>query len=356
MLLNGLALQRGRGGVSTYVEELVAALRGLADPERIRVRVERHLASSVHGVSVAGWPRLGSTARVLGSLVGGSCSVFHGLDGALPVGRRGPSVVTVHDVSVFDRPAGPRRRTAARRALLRHAVHAADRVIAVSSFTASRVAERFGRDATVVPLAPRRLFRPASTDDIAAVRVRYGLPDEFVLALVSGDGRKDATRVAELGRRSEVAVVTVGPDLYGAARPGRPSGTTGSTGSTGPAEHHLGFVPTGDLRALYSGAAAFVYLSHYEGFGLPPFEALACGTPVVASPVGALPDLLGGLEGAVSFVDDTEQALAAVGALLADPAHASASMDAGQRRLGELSWQATAEATLGIYRELGADL
>jgi len=335
VLLNGLAWQPGRGGVSTYIEELTAALPGcVRDASLLQLRIERPVPRNhpPGAISVVGWRRSNAVGRVLGSHMGTRSAVFHGLDAALPFARRGPSVITVHDVSVFDHPAGPRRRLAAKRAALSHACRAADTVISVSRFTAERVAERWGRDATVIPLAPRPSFRPAPRDEILALRAKWRLPRDFVLGIGTADGRKAPEALSRAARALDVPAVTVGPTLFD-EHPSR-------------GMRHLGFVPLEDLRCLYSAAAATVYLSEYEGFGLPPFESLACGTPVVSSRVGAVADHLAD---AVTFVDglgtdELAQALTRVLELDARPDRPT------------LSWEHTAKATADVYRELGAQI
>jgi len=337
VVLNGLAWQPGRGGVSTYIEELSDAFnRCIADPSRLRLRIEKPVPRThpPDAMSVVGWPRTSAAGRVLGSHVPARCTVFHSLDSALPVGRRGPTVVTVHDLSVFDHPAGPRGRLAAKRAATRQACRSADRLIAVSRFTAERLAERYGRDATVTPLAPRPSFVPASAEEITAIRAKWRLPSDFVLGIGTTDGRKAPEALSAAARRLDIHAVTVGPTLFD----GHPSRGL----------RHLGFVPLEDLRCLYSAARATVYLSRYEGFGLPPFESLACGTPVVASRVGAIADHL---TDAVTFVESVEddELVQALRQTLSDGA-------AGVAVPHALSWDRTARDTADVYRDLGADI
>jgi glycosyltransferase involved in cell wall biosynthesis len=113
----------------------------------------------------------------------------------------------------------------------------------------------------------------------------------------------------------------------------------------------LGPVPAADLAALYAAATAFVFPSLYEGFGLPPLEAMAQGTPVVASRASCLPEVLG--DAALLVAPDDEEALAeALRAILADPGLRAELSQRGLARAARFSWERTAASTLAVYQEV----
>ena len=115
---------------------------------------------------------------------------------------------------------------------------------------------------------------------------------------------------------------------------------------------HLGYVADEELPALYAAAGAVAYASCYEGFGLPPVEAMACGAAVVATRVGALPDVVG--DGARLVPVDDEAALAAgLREVVRDRDANRFLRSAGQHAMKQLSWAATAAQTLDVYRRLG---
>ena len=117
--------------------------------------------------------------------------------------------------------------------------------------------------------------------------------------------------------------------------------------------HVLGFVPDDDLPALLTAAEVFVFPSLYEGFGLPPLEAMACGTPVVASDSSSLPEVLG--DAALLVPPGDVAALAgALARLLDDGALRARLRERGLARAASFTWERTARATLAAYREAAA--
>ncbi|MCU1692040.1 MAG: glycosyltransferase [Frankiales bacterium] len=298
-------------------------------PEQVRPLVRR--------------PADGARRALLGLLPLQGFDLVHGLDVDLPLSvpltARALRVCTVHDTSVYDVPwAHSRLRGRGEQVLVRQNVLSADAVLAVSAFTAERVHALFGVHAVVTPLAPGPGFAPAPDGEVARVRRVYRLPDTFVLHVGTVEPRKDVPMLAAVCRALDVPLVLVGAIGDGQAVP---------AGAL-----HLGYVPASDLPALYSTATVVAYPSRYEGFGLPPLEALACGAAVVASRVGALPETLG--EAAVLVPSrDPEALTTALRELLADPDRRSGLGQAGLERAASSRWSATADATRATYRSLG---
>ncbi len=279
----------------------------------------------------------GIRRAVEGLRLDGSGALLHGLDVDLPWRSSVPSVTTVHDLSVFDVPwASNRIRVHGERALIRKALRSADAIVAVSSFTAERVRALFGRDATVIPLAPGRAFSVPDDDAVRDVRDRYHLPERFVLQVGTIEPRKDVGGLNDACREIDVPLVLAGR-LDGPA----PTGALA-----------LGYVPLADLPPLYRSATVVAYISSYEGFGLPPVEAAACGAMVVASRVGAVPDVLGEGAGIVP-VGDGPALVAALRRACSDDDYRAATIAEAGRRMAELSWARNARATLDVYRSLG---
>jgi alpha-1,3-rhamnosyl/mannosyltransferase len=257
------------------------------------------------------------------------CDVFHSpwIDGAL-LRPTVPMVVTLHDLIPLKRR-GEYLRSGLRFKLRYLAVQRATRVIVPTSAVAEDLAGalQIPRErVTVIPEAPALAFGPRPDSEVVAARERYGLPDSYLLwvgGLRSPDPRK---RVAELARASRtMPLVLVGPASRWAEEL--------------PAVTVTGEVSDDELAAIYTGAHALVFPSDEEGFGLPPVEALACGTPVVACDVPALREVLDG-RATLAAVDDIDGLLAA-----AESARRPAPAPP------PWTWRDAAEATWEVYAE-----
>lgn len=339
--LNALALRPGGSGVQTYIRELLRELPRFLDAELI-ARVQSDVADEMPpGVRTKVVPVVSGLRRALyglGSLDGSA--LVHGLDAVLPFRTRAASVATIHDLAVFDMPwAFSRRRAAGKRFQLRCAARTADALIAVSSFTAERLRDRFGREAVVIHEAPPSNCAPASPDAVASVRHRYGLPERFVLHVGTIEPRKDVAALAAACERIDVPLVLAGGQV-----PGTPTGRA----------QVLGYVPQRELNALYGSASVVGYPSRYEGFGLPPLEAMACGAPVVVSRVAPFPEVVG--DAAVLVTPGDIDALAnALRDVVDDDDRRTAMREAGLARARLFSWANAAERTADVYRDLGIE-
>ncbi len=234
-----------------------------------------------------------------------------------------------------------------------------DRVACISEATRRDLCGHTGIEPErvfVTPLAAsRELFH--RVDDpaaLAAVRARYGIPDApYVLSLNTLEPRKNLgtavrafARLVEQERIGDLRLVLVGARGWDFA-------AVFDAVERSPAlrERILfpGYVADGDLAALYSGALAFVYPSLYEGFGLPPLEAMQCGVPVVTSDTSALPEVVGEA-GRLVAPDDVDGFAGALGELYGD---AAARAELGRRSLArarEFSWERCTRETLAAYR------
>jgi glycosyltransferase involved in cell wall biosynthesis len=207
----------------------------------------------------------------------------------------------------------------------------------------------------VVPLGVDPEFRPVPAKAVAEVRARYRLPERYVLYSGGLDVRKNVERLILAYARARVG--------YGVAEPLVVTGDATRRGKLhrplpplierlGLGEHVrlVGLVPDAELAALYTGATLFVYPSHYEGFGLPVLQAMACGTPVACSTGGSLVEVAG--DAALTFAPDDEPGLAeAIASGLQDDPLRRRLRGAGLTRAAGFSWEKTAAATLQAFAD-----
>lgn len=265
--------------------------------------------------------------------------VFHGLDVDLPLAGPAATVATVHDLSVLDMPsASSRFRAAGESVLVRRSLRSADLLIAVSEFTAERIASVCGREAQITELAPADWAHRPPAADVERVRAKYDLPEKFIMQIGTVEPRKNVDLVASVARTLDIPCVLGGAGSKG---PNAPSSAVG-----------LGYVDVGDLPGLYAAATVTAYASHYEGYGLPPVEAMACGGAVVASAVGALPQVVG--DGAVLVTGhDVDDWVRAIRPLIRDAQTRDELVESGVAVASALSWDTTARDTVAAYRFAG---
>ena len=264
-----------------------------------------------------------------------------------------PAVVTVHDISYARAPELFSRRDRSLFGLVRGSVRRAARVIAVSEFTRADVCERYGLDAAKVVAIPNGVgaaFRPVA-DASARVRDRFGIARPYVLCVGALQPRKNVPLAIEayarlVGRGTECELVVAGGDRGGRLDVLDAILRTRLTGRV----HLVGHVEDEALPALYSGARALVFPSLYEGFGLPALEAMACGTPVVASNTTGLAEAVGDA-GLTVDPRDADGLADALRRVIDDPALHERLVAAGSARAAQFTWARAAVATAGVYRE-----
>ncbi len=204
----------------------------------------------------------------------------------------------------------------------------------------------------VIYLAANPRYRPITdAEEIARVRGKYSLPEKFVLYLGGFDVRKNVGVVAQAFSTLE-SEKAAGWRLVLAGRV--PQGTSALSADvrrlSGPGTLFIGEVAEEDKPALYSAAAAFVYPSRYEGFGLPPLEAMSCGTPVLCANTSSLPEVVGEA-GILLNPDSPQEWTGALRAVLNDEGTRKDLQARGLRRAGNFSWELTARETLQVYVE-----
>lgn len=285
--------------------------------------------------------------------------LFHGTNFRRRASGLRGSVITIHDLALKIYPHLRRRWLGDWFGFLKTSRDArrCERVIAVSESTARDIVRHIGilrEKVRVIPLAAGEEFRPVD-DPVRREELlaRIGMARSRYL-LFSGtlEPRKNVPVLlrAYAGLRDEFPET----GLILAGMPGWKSGEVTDfirANALGEEVRITGYLPPRDLTVLYSGAAVFVLPSLYEGFGLPPLEAMACGAPVVVSSGGSLPEIVGDAAIVVP-PDDVEGYRREIARILSSPELAQELREKGFRQAARYSWDRTAAETLAVYREV----
>lgn len=371
--LDGLPLATPKTGIGHYTYELARGLAALAPADEFELIANVPVERIIEGAFEAS--PLPANLRVVQVKVGvlgqrwwtiglplyvqqHGLSLFHGTNYNVPLWNRCPTIVTIHDLS-----------------LLLHAhtheaelVRAAGRYLPAMARTVSKIitdSESVKREIcehlrvrpekiAVVPLAPRGAFRPVRAEQAEEARRRLGVEADFMLFVGTVEPRKNLLTLvrafAELMRRTDF----FRPQLVIAGQKGwltEDLFTLIEQSGVGERIRFTGYISDADLAALYSSCRVCVYPSLYEGFGLPPLEAMSCGAPVITSRIPVIIETVGD---AARLVEPTN-----VGALadsiieLWDSEEERMRLsERGRIRAAEFTWERTARLTLDVYREV----
>lgn len=360
-----------RAGLGRYAESLTRAL-ALQIPERLALFYNREngitpleglppLKASTVALGYKPWRMLVWMSQLahlsLHRLVPGA-RLFHSTEHLLMPLRGVPTVLTVHDL-IFRQL--PKHHKALNRWYLNWTMplycRRADHVIAVSEATRQDLVAAYGLPPdkiTVIHEAADPRFQPQSCEAQERVRAIYGLPERYLLYVGTIEPRKNLERLLAAWAPcyqsgDSLPLVIVGKhgwlsdDFFAALE-------------TSPVREGViltGYVPDTDLPAIYSAATAFVWPSLYEGFGLPPLEAMACGAPVICTNVSSMPEVVG--DAALLFdPEDTDGLQAALRRVVHEPDLRTELRSRGLRRAAAFSWERAAQETLMVYERLSS--
>lgn len=374
--LNGLPLETPHSGTATYTRQMARLLaqhqvdvaptlylRGADSraPEiptvRVRNPLDRMQSAVGRRISKLAWEEVVLPATSAAR----RDDLLHYPYFAAPAAAATPVVVTIHDLITLVMPGYHRsRQSSAYARLMARLAARADAVITVSDYSRREIIRVLGVPEERVHVtyeAAGTEFSPSGKpDEQESLRARYGLPSRFVLYLGGAERRKNIETVLRAwksasgrGKIEEFGLVIVArfppadslyPDIPALAR-------NLELGDV----HFIDSIPEVDKAAFYRAASAFVYPSAYEGFGLPPLEAMACGTPVVAANATSLPEIIGDGGVLVSPFDVSAWAEALEQVLISGTLRA-AMRDRGLRRAVQFSWDRTVHETVAVYRDV----
>ena len=356
-------LDRPLSGVGRVALELGRALHGLDDTEVTFLtpyrrgpfvgepgvrRVYLPGCRTLPGLMLLGGAAIALVARAM------RLDVVHDPVGVSPftLGRwagRFRRVVTIHDAIAFQNPGGyPWLNNLLHRRYVPATLGNTDLVATVSRDARRALAQHLRRpeeQIAVVPNGVSARFAPVPAEAARAVAARHGLVGEYLLYVGAFQARKNLIRLLDAFERARPGLPGVELALAGPTQWRYPELAERLRRAAG--VRVLRYVPEEDLPALYSAASAFVLPSLYEGFGIPVLEAMACGTPVVCSDAGPLPEVTGGSALLVSPTD-VEAIAAALTRVTNDRALAATLRERGFERARQFTWERAA----GTYRDL----
>jgi glycosyltransferase involved in cell wall biosynthesis len=363
--IDGIPLATPKTGIGHYTFELAHNLATIAPEDEFEL-----IAPVPLNISSVFPPNLRTTLGRTGALrkrwwtIGLPLHVredrlplFHGTNYMVPLWQRCLTVVTIHDLSLLLH-SDTHREDLVRRAKRRlpTMTRVASHILTDSEAVKKEICEHLAvspEKITAVPLAARPMFSPVPLDKTVETRRRLGVEDDFILYVGTVEPRKNLITLvrafAELMKTTELR-----PQLVVAGQKGWLTDDLYTFVEESELNNRIlftGYVSDSDLASLYSSCKVSVYPSLYEGFGLPPLEAMACGAPVIAS---RIPVIMETALGAARLVapTDLQELTAALVEMLKDPKAREHYSSAGCQRAAEFTWERTARQTLEVYREV----
>src|SRR5438876_5666567 len=365
--IDGLPLLTPLTGVGHYTLELARALSSLAPadefqllapgtpPSAVAEKLNKALATNLRWVQPKTFNQYWWGAGLPLHLSRSSLDLFHGTNFEIPFWNKRPAILTVHDLYSLLHPKKHEKRLARRaRWRLPLMVKSAAMIITPTESVKRELCGQLGTDPgkfAVTPEAPRSVFKRMEREKTLETRRRLGIRDDFILFVGTLEPRKNLLTLARA--LDEILRTTpLSPQLVVAGKQGWLMNDFFSfikEAGLGDHIHLTGYLDDDDLRALYSSCSVFVYPSLYEGFGLPPLEAMACGAPVISSRIPAIVEAVGNAACLVNPQNVQELAGAIVSLLDDKQAREQLSLS-GLERVEDFSWERTARCTLEVYR------
>ncbi len=367
-----------RGGFKTYSENLIGALAEidteneyflyldrLPDDQTKLPRCPNFISRIVPGVlPIMGMPWREQVSLPL-SITKDRLDLLHSPSLSAPFYNKCPSVVTIHDmIWYFPEKFSTGKRESAHRIFMEKYYKVVPKIAgnhASAILTVSQAAKEDIVDLLHLPeekifvthLAASPIFQKINdAEAIEAIRKRYSLPSTFILAMGAADPRKNIETLVQAYALLPASLREKYPLVVIWSHPHLAEKLSGYVVKLGQQEHVLARTCPSmrDLALFYNAASLFVFPSRYEGFGLPPLEAMACGTPVVAANNSSIPEVVA--DAALLCGSDDTQAIAlAMACILEDEALSQTLIEKGLQQARNFSWRKCGQETLSAYQK-----
>ncbi|MFS8087031.1 MAG: glycosyltransferase family 4 protein, partial [Acidobacteriota bacterium] len=358
--LDGIPLASPKTGVGHYTFELARSLALIAPSDDFTLILPKPSGASVANDIQPDTPANLHLARLSPGLLNWRwwsvslplyliwrpVDLFHGTNYDTPLWNGRPAVVTIHDLSLLLHAStheGHLVRRARRR--LPFMARAATMIITPTQSVKQEVCAHLGIESSkiaVTPLAPRSVFKRIERDQTLETRRRLGVEDDFILFVGTIEPRKNLLTLARAFDEI-LRATTLRPQLVIAGKEGWLTDNFFSFIEDAGLRDRVcftGYLHDEDLRALYSSCSVFVYPSLYEGFGLPPLEAMACGAPVISSQIPSIAEAVGNAACLVN-PKKVEELAGAIVRLLGDKQAREQLSRSGLKRVENFTWERT---------------
>lgn len=301
--------------------------------------------------------RMLQQARFNRGITSGAAEIYHEPN-SLAFACDKPTVVTVHDLSWIRYPeTHPQNRVRNMNKHFESSLSRAALVLTDSEFVKRELMELFGLQSEriqSVPLGVEECFHPRSAEQNAALMARYDLTHgKYLLTVGTLEPRKNLQVVLEAYQllpaaiRKRFPLIVVGMKGWNTSEIEKKIAPLVRAGEI----RLTGYLPREELAGVIAGATAMVYPSLYEGFGLPPLEAMACGVPVISSNVASLPEVLGDT-GLMVNPHDVASVAAAMQLIAIDHNTRGRLSKLALARSAGFTWEKCAERTISLYRRV----
>ncbi len=274
----------------------------------------------------------------------------------LPLEFNGATVITIHDLSFIRFPhVHPAVRIRMMNKAMPRAIEQSQCIIADSHFTKREIISEFSvasNKVHVTHLGKSSIYYPRSKADVSNVIEKYGLRfQQYVISVGTLEPRKNLIQAIQTYRALPNKLAKRFPLIIAGMRGWKEKGLISELNAliNQDKAKMLGYVPDSDLPFLYSGARSLIFPSLYEGFGLPVLEAMACGTPVIASNTSSIPEVAGNA-GILIDVGDIDAMKASIEMICEDNKEFSRLSDLGIIQADKFSWQKCAVETYSAYQ------